>query len=45
VIAGFIGVLMMIEPHGGLASLIGLHLSRGVAYALAFSCSRRRSSS
>jgi drug/metabolite transporter (DMT)-like permease len=37
VIVGFLGVLMMIEPHGGLASLLGLHLSRGVAYALAFS--------
>ena len=37
VIVGFIGVLMMIEPHGGLASLLSLHLSRGVAYALTFS--------
>ena len=36
VIVGFIGILMMIEPHGGLTAIIGLHLSRGVAYALVF---------
>lgn len=37
VAVGFIGVLMMIEPHGGLAGIIGLKLSRGVFYALLFS--------
>ncbi len=37
VIIGFGGVLLMIEPHGGLASLAALHLSKGVIYALAFS--------
>ncbi len=37
VVAGFIGVMLMIEPHGGLASLAVLHLSKGVIYALAFS--------
>ncbi|MGC9953513.1 MAG: DMT family transporter [Rhizomicrobium sp.] len=37
VVVGFAGVLMMIEPHGGLASLLGLHVSRGVGYALLFS--------
>ncbi|MDR3526012.1 MAG: DMT family transporter [Rhizomicrobium sp.] len=37
VVVGFLGVLMMIEPHGGLAAVIGLHLSQGVLYALAFS--------
>ncbi len=37
VVVGFIGVLMMIEPHGGLASIVSLHMSRGVGYALAFS--------
>jgi len=37
VVVGFAGVLLMIEPHGGLASLLGLHLSRGVGYALLFS--------
>lgn len=36
VIVGFLGVLMMLEPHGGLAALAALRLSRGVAYALAF---------
>ena len=34
---GFAGVLMMIEPHGGLTSLLNLHMSRGVGYALTFS--------
>jgi drug/metabolite transporter (DMT)-like permease len=34
---GFVGVLMMIEPHGGLASFAALHLSKGVLYALVFS--------
>jgi len=37
VVVGFLGVLMMIEPHGGLAAVIGLHLSQGVLYALIFS--------
>jgi drug/metabolite transporter (DMT)-like permease len=37
VLVGFAGVLFMIEPHGGLASLVALHLSRGVTYALLFS--------
>ncbi len=37
VVVGFLGVLMMIEPHGGLAAVIGLHLSPGVLYALLFS--------
>ena len=37
VVVGFAGVLLMIEPHGGLASLVGLHLSSGVGYALLFS--------
>jgi len=36
VIVGFLGVLMMLEPHGGLAALSALRLSRGVVYALAF---------
>ncbi len=34
VIVGFLGVLVMIEPHGGLAALVTLKLSRGVIYAL-----------
>jgi drug/metabolite transporter (DMT)-like permease len=37
VVIGFAGVLMMIEPHGGLASVAALHLSKGVVYALTFS--------
>ncbi|MBU6297992.1 MAG: DMT family transporter [Alphaproteobacteria bacterium] len=37
VVIGFFGVLLMIEPHGGLTSLLELRLSAGVAYALAFS--------
>ena len=37
VAVGFAGVLLMIEPHGGLTSLLGLNLSRGVGYALLFS--------
>jgi len=37
VVVGFVGVLMMIEPHGGLSGLIALKLSRGVVYALLFS--------
>ena len=37
VVVGFAGVLMMIEPHGGLAAILTLHSSRGVTYALAFS--------
>jgi drug/metabolite transporter (DMT)-like permease len=37
VVVGFAGVLMMIEPHGGLLQLLHLQLSRGVSCALAFS--------
>ena len=37
VAVGFSGVLIMIEPHGGLASILNLHMSRGVGYALTFS--------
>ncbi|GAA0544925.1 drug/metabolite transporter (DMT)-like permease [Rhizomicrobium palustre] len=37
VAAGFIGVLMMIEPHGGLMAVLQLQLSAGVVYALLFS--------
>lgn len=37
VLVGFAGVLLMIEPHGGLASLLALKLSKGVVYALTFS--------
>ena len=37
VFVGFVGVMLMIEPHGGLASLAALHFSKGVGYALAFS--------
>ena len=36
VVVGFAGILMMQEPHGGLAALAALKLSRGVACALAF---------
>jgi drug/metabolite transporter (DMT)-like permease len=36
VLVGFAGVLLMIEPHGGLAALAALKLSRGVVYALLF---------
>jgi len=36
VFVGFAGILMMLEPHGGLEALAGLHLSHGIAYALAF---------
>jgi drug/metabolite transporter (DMT)-like permease len=36
VLAGFAGVMLMIEPHGGLASLAGLNMSKGVGYALLF---------
>jgi drug/metabolite transporter (DMT)-like permease len=34
VIVGFLGVLLMIEPHGGLTALLTLKLSKGVVYAL-----------
>ncbi len=37
VLAGFAGVMMMIVPHGGLASLLSLNLPKGVGYALTFS--------
>lgn len=37
VTVGFVGVLMMIEPHGGLLSILHLHSSRGVTYALLYS--------
>ncbi len=37
VVIGFAGVILMIEPHGGLAAVVELHLSRGVVYALLFS--------
>jgi drug/metabolite transporter (DMT)-like permease len=36
VMIGFAGVLLMMEPHGGLAALLSLKLSQGVFYALAF---------
>lgn len=36
VLIGFAGVLLMMEPHGGLNALITLKLSKGVFYALAF---------
>lgn len=39
VVVGFIGVLMMIQPHGGLTGLLSLSLSLGVAYAMLFSLS------
>jgi len=37
VLVGFAGVMLMIEPHGGLLSLAALRLSKGVSYALLFS--------
>ena len=37
VVVGFAGILMMIEPHGGLLSILSLHFSRGVFYALSYS--------
>lgn len=36
VLVGFLGVLLMLEPHGGLAAMAHLKLSAGVAYALTF---------
>lgn len=36
VMIGFAGVMLMIEPHGGLAAILSLKLSKGVLYALAF---------
>jgi drug/metabolite transporter (DMT)-like permease len=36
VMIGFVGVLIMMEPHGGLAALLSLRLTQGVFYALAF---------
>ena len=36
VMIGFAGVLLMMEPHGGLAALLALKLSQGIFYALAF---------
>lgn len=36
VIVGFLGVLLMLEPHGGLSGIVHLKLSAGVAYALTF---------
>lgn len=36
VMIGFAGVMLMIEPHGGLAAILSLKLSQGVLYALAF---------
>lgn len=36
VIVGFLGVLLMLEPHGGLAGIAALKVSPGVAYALTF---------
>lgn len=36
VIVGFLGVLLMLEPHGGLNGILHLKLSAGVAYALTF---------
>jgi drug/metabolite transporter (DMT)-like permease len=36
VLIGFAGVLLMMEPHGGLYALLSLRLSKGVFYALAF---------
>ena len=35
VIVGFAGILMMLEPHGGLQALTALRMSPGIAYALA----------
>ena len=37
VVVGFLGVLLMVEPHGGLGGLLTLSLSMGVVYALLFS--------
>jgi len=34
VLIGFGGVLLMLEPHGGLMALLTLKLSKGVAYAI-----------
>jgi drug/metabolite transporter (DMT)-like permease len=36
VLVGFLGVLLMLEPHGGLTAIVHLKLSAGVAYALTF---------
>jgi drug/metabolite transporter (DMT)-like permease len=36
VLIGFAGVLLMMEPHGGLAALVALKLSKGVFFALLF---------
>ena len=36
VLIGFAGVLLMMEPHGGLAALLSLQLSKGVLFALLF---------
>jgi drug/metabolite transporter (DMT)-like permease len=36
VLIGFFGVLLMLEPHGGLQAIAGLRLSKGVAFALTF---------
>lgn len=36
VLIGFAGVLLMMQPHGGLTALISLRLSKGVFYALFF---------
>lgn len=35
VVAGFLGVLLMIEPHGGIASLFAGGLSTGAAFGIA----------
>jgi drug/metabolite transporter (DMT)-like permease len=34
VLVGFAGVLLMLDPHGGLGALVAFRLSKGVAYAL-----------
>jgi drug/metabolite transporter (DMT)-like permease len=36
VLVGLFGVLLMLQPHGGMTALVGLHLSKGVACALVF---------
>jgi drug/metabolite transporter (DMT)-like permease len=36
VLIGFAGVMLMIQPHGGMAGLLSLKLTEGVFYALAF---------
>lgn len=36
VLIGFAGVMLMIEPHGGMAGMLSLKLTQGVFYALAF---------